>query len=94
MMLGPWARSGRGHKEPPQGFLAALEGVEIRLVVDEHPAPRRPHEAGIAQDPQVLGDGTLRDTELDGQGPNTEGSLRHQPEKAQARLDGKSPENT
>jgi hypothetical protein len=51
MVLGSWAWSGRGHKEPPQGFLAALEGVEIRLVVDEHPAPRRPHEAGIAQDP-------------------------------------------
>lgn len=91
MVLGAWAWSGHGHQEPPQGFLAAVEGGEIRLVVDEHPAPRRPHEAGIPQDPQVLGDGALRDAELDGQGPNTEGALRHQLEKAQARLDGESP---
>jgi hypothetical protein len=68
--------------------LAALKGVEVRLVVNEQPAPAGPHEAGIAQDAQVLGDGPLRDAELDRQGPNAEGSLRHQLEHAQAHLDG------
>jgi hypothetical protein len=88
MVLGAWTWGGSGHKEPPQGLLAAVEGVEVRLVVDEQPAPGRPHEAGIAQDSQMLGDGPLRDAELDRQGPNTEGALRHQLEKAQAHLDG------
>jgi hypothetical protein len=74
--------------------LTALECIEVRLVVDEHPAPGGPHEAGIAQDPQVLRDGPLRDAELAGQGPDTEGSLRHQLEKAQARFDGEGSQET
>jgi hypothetical protein len=88
MVMGAWTWGGSGHKKPPQGFLAAVERLEIGLVVDEQPAPRGPHEASIAQDSQVLGDGPLRDAELDRQGPNTEGSLRHQLEQAQAHLDG------
>jgi hypothetical protein len=62
--------------------------------VDEHSAPRRAHQAGVAQDPQVLGDGTLRDAELLGQGPNAEGALRHRLENAQAHLDGESSQKT
>ena len=54
MVLGAWTWGGSGHKESPQGFLAAVERIEIGLVVDEQPAPRGPHEAGIPQDSQVL----------------------------------------
>ena len=54
MVLGAWTWGGSGHKKPPQGLLAAVERIEIGLVVDEQPAPRGPHEAGIPQDSQVL----------------------------------------
>jgi hypothetical protein len=74
--------------------LTALQRLGVGLVVDEHPAPGRPHQAGIAQDPQVLGDGTLRDAELDGQGTNAEGPLGHQPEDAQTHLDGEGSQKT
>ncbi len=68
--------------------MAALQRLGVGLVVDEHPAPRRPHEAHIPQDPQVLGDGTLRDAELHGQSANTQGPLGEQLEDAQPHLDG------
>jgi hypothetical protein len=68
--------------------LASLKRLGVGLVVDEHPAPGRPHQAGIAQDPQVLRDGALRDAELRGQRPDAESPLRHQLENAQAHLDG------
>jgi hypothetical protein len=56
--------------------------------VDEHPAPSRPHQAGIAQDAKMLRDGALRDAELHGQRADAESPLRHQLEDAQAHLDG------
>jgi hypothetical protein len=68
--------------------LASLKRLGVGLVVDEHPAPARPHQAGIAQDPQVLRDGTLRDAEPHGQRPDTERAAGDQAKDAQAHLDG------
>jgi hypothetical protein len=65
-----------------------LKRLGVGLVVDEHPAPGRPHQAGIAQDPQVLRYGALRDAELDGQRPDTERAADDQAKDAQAHLDG------
>ena len=56
--------------------------------MDEHPAPSRPHQPRIAQDPQVLRDGTLRDVELHGQRADAEGVAGDQAKDAQAHLDG------
>jgi hypothetical protein len=68
--------------------LAPLKRLGVGLVVDEHPAPARPHQAGIAQDPQVLGDGTLCDTELHGQRSDAKRPVGDQTKDAQAHLDG------
>lgn len=87
-------RSGSGREESSQGVLAALKRLRVGLVVDEHPAPARPHEAGIAQDPQVLRDGTLRDAELGGQGSNAERPASDQAEDAQAHLNGEGAQKT
>ena len=68
--------------------MAPLKRLGVGLVVDEHSAPGRPHQAGIAQDSQVLRDGALRDAELGGQGSNTERAAGDQAKDAQAHLDG------
>ncbi len=81
------ARSGHGCEEPSHSFLAAPKTCGIRLVVDERPASFGAHQAGIAQDPQVLGDGTLRDAELHGQGVDAEGPVDDQAKNAQTHLD-------
>ncbi len=82
------ARSGGGCEEPSHGFLAATKTCGIRPIVDERPASFRAHQAGIAQDPQVLGDGTLRDAELHGQRSDAKGPVDDQAKDAQAHLDG------
>ena len=82
------ARGGDGCQEPPQCFLATLKCLGIRLVVDEHPAPSRPHQPRIAQDPQVLRDGTLSDAKLYDQCADAEGLVGDQAKDAQAHLDG------
>jgi hypothetical protein len=76
------ARGESRRKEPAQGFLATLNRIGVRLVVDEHPAARRPHQAGVAQDAKMLRDGTLRDAELHGQRSDAQSPLRHQLEDA------------
>ena len=90
----PAARGGSRFEESPQGLLAPLERLGVRLVVNERPAPGRPHEAGIAQDPQVLRYGALRDAKLSGQRPHTERAAGDQLEDAQAHLDSQRPQET
>lgn len=58
--------------------------------MDEHPAPGRPHQAGIPKNPQVLRDGTLSNAELHGQRSDAEGPASDQAKDAQAHLDGES----
>jgi hypothetical protein len=74
--------------------LTALQRLGVGLVVDEHPAPGRPHQASITQNPQVLGDGTLRNAELVGQGANAEGPVGDQAKDAQPHLHGQGPQKT
>jgi hypothetical protein len=88
----PWG--GRGRKKPPQGFLAALKRLRLRFVVDEGPAPGPPHQAGIAKNPQMLGDGALRDAELQGQRADAEGAAGNQTKDAQTHLDGQGSQKT
>ena len=88
------AGGGSGLKKPLQGLLAPLECVGVGLVVDEHTAPGRPHQADIAQDPEVLRHGALGDAEQSGESPDAERPAGDQVENAQAHLDGKRSQKT
>jgi hypothetical protein len=62
--------------------------------VHERSASGRPHKAGVAQDPQVLRDGALGDSELRGKRADAEGSVADQAKDAQAHLDGEGFQKT
>ena len=74
--------------------MAPLKRVGVGLIVDEHAAPGRPHEADIAQDPKVLRHGALGDAELRGERPDAERPAGDQVEDAQAHLDGERSQKT
>ena len=88
MLLHAMAGGGCGLQKPLQGLLAPLERAGVGLVVDEHAAPGRPHQADIAQDPEVLRHGALGDAELRGQRPDAERPAGDELKNAQAHLDG------
>lgn len=74
--------------------MAPLESFGIRLVMDEGATTGCPHEAGIAQDPEVLRHGALGDAEQSGQRPDAERPAGDQVENAQAHLDGDRSQKT
>ena len=88
------AGGGSGLKKPLQGFLAPLERFGVCLVVHERPAAGRPHQAGIAQDPEVLRHGALGDAEQSGESPDAERPAGDQVENAQAHLHGERSQKT